>query len=267
MIPEFLAWPEAAIHVLAEAGQPIHYREVSNRIVQQGLTRSVGVKPAKQTNVALHRLLRQGRVVKLDRGIFALPTIANQMLQDTGEEIEADSSDPERLTVKAYGLYWSRDLVDWEATGPGKLLGHRSVTQVDFANQDGIYLLHRKNEVVYVGQTRTLKSPAGLYNRLKTHHTDFRRADRWEAFSWFGFRPVDSKTGKLLKAPETATIGDVINILEAIFIEGVMPRLNMRRGEGTKEWLEPNRYSQVRDREFIVRRFIKALQPVGQDFS
>lgn len=256
-------WEEATLRVLEGAGTALHYTEVSDRIVQQGLIHPVGAKPTDQTMVNLLRLLEKGRVAKISRSTFALPDIAKQIIFGTSKEADAGTPDPRRLTVNAYGLYWKRDLVDWEATGPGRLLGSSGGTRVDFAGQTGIYLLNNGNEMVYVGQSRTAKKPSGIYNRLKAHHRDHRRTDRWDTFSWFGFQPVDSFTGVLLQSPETATIGDVIDILEAIIIEGLMPRLNMRRGEGTKEWLEANQYFQVEDTELIRRRF-EALAQVGQ---
>ena len=254
-----LTWEQASLRVLQEAREPLHYTEVGDRIAKQGLTRSVGVKPANQANVALHKLVKDGDIQKIGRGLFAIPEVALQVAEDD----EAIASDPSRLTVNAYGLYWRRNLVDWDATSNGRLLGNAGSTLVDHADQDGIYLLYSGNEIVYVGQSRTPNSRAGLYMRLKSHHMDYRKTDRWDTFSWFGFRPVEGETGDLLQAPETATIGDVINIIEAIFIEGLMPRLNMRAGEDTKDWLKANQYFQVEDPALIARRFA-ALSQVGQ---
>ena len=62
--------------------------------------------------------------------------------------------------------------------------------------------------------------------------------------------------------PENATTKDVIDLIEGILIEGIMPRLNMRRGEGSKAW-EPNLYYQIEDPEFIVRK-LSALGTLGQ---
>ena len=233
---------------------------MGDRIAQQKLTKSFGANPGNQANGYLHDLVKEGRVVKVSPGIFALPDIAEQLLQNSDEELDAHTDDPARLMVNAYGLYWKRDLVDWEASGPGRLWGKGGGERVDFAGQVGIYLLHSGNEVVYVGQSRTVQSTTGLYNRLKDHHTNFRRTDRWDTFSWFGFRPVNSDTGELGLAPESAGMGDVIDVLEAIFIEGLMPRLNMRSGEGTREWLEANQYFQEEDPKVIQRRFAALAQ-------
>ena len=263
MTKNFLTWDQAVLHILEEARQPLHYIDVSDRIVAQRLTRSFGATPANTTNATLSRLIEKGRVTKIRPGLFALSTNVGKGVQEEQGDVEWTDPDARPLTVNAYGLNWKRDLVDWAAKGNGCLWDHAGGTDVDFADQDGIYLLLSGNEVVYVGQSRTLQSPAGLYNRLKSHHTDFRRTTRWDSFSWFGFRPVDSESGDLLQALEIATIDDVINIIEAIFIEGLMPRLNMCRGEGTKEWLEANQYFQREDPALLERQ-VKALMEAGR---
>ena len=255
-------WKEAVLFVLKEAGQSLHYTEVSDRIVQQKLTKSVGAKPANQVSVSLHQLIKDDCVVKVARGIFALPKIVDQEMQSREEEEAAVAQDIKRLQVNAYGLYWNRAVVDWQSSDKGQLLGQAGGNPVNFADQDAIYLLHHGNEVVYVGQSRTVQSTAGLYKRLKAHHTNFRRTDRWDMFSWFGFRPV-GEDGTLSFAPETASVVDAINVLEAILIEGLMPRLNMRRGEGTGEWLEANQYFQVEDSKVAARR-LAALTDLDQ---
>ena len=150
--------------------------------------------------------------------------------------------------------------MDWEPT-KGRLLGNAGAGDVNFADQDGIYILHNGNEVAYVGQSYTpTTETAGLYSRLRNHHNDKRKSDRWESFSWFGFRPVN-EDGQLLPAEGSATTKEVINLIEGILIEGLMPRLNMRRGEGSKAW-EPNLYNHVEDPLITLKR-LQALADLG----
>ena len=260
-----LTWDNAVLHVLGEADAPLHYTEVGARVAQQGLTRSVGANPAAGAMSALRNLLKDAKVVAVvgQRGVYALPAIA-QKVAAAAEAQEVAETSPDRLIVNAYGLYWSRSLVNWDAaatSNDARLLGSAGGNPVDFADQDGIYLLHNGNEITYVGQSYTPNTEAaGLYSRLLSHHKDSRKSDRWDTFSWFGFRPVDDN-GQLLQTPETATIRDVIDLLEGIFIEGLMPRLNMRRGDGAKAW-ESNLYSQVEDPRLITNR-LSALATVG----
>ena len=102
---------------------------------------------------------------------------------------------------------------------------------MDFADQDGIYLLHHASEIVYVGKTHTTKSDRGLYGRLRVHNKDARKSGRWDAFSWFGFRAVNHETGDLEEPPESVPAKDAITLTETILIECLMPRLNVRSGE------------------------------------
>ena len=264
-----LTWEQAALQILQEAGEPMHYRAVADRIVDQRLTRSVGATPPSQANYALRSLMKSGAVAQAEGpGMYALPEIAEQERQEA-DRVEDDAvaavTDDSRLTVKAYGLYWNRNLVDW-TPGPSsrqaQLLGDAGSGWVNFADQDGIYLLQSGNETVYAGQSYTPGTDAaGLYGRLRSHHRSNRKADRWDTFSWFGFRPV-GEDRRLLPTPGSSTAKDVIDLIEGILIEGLMPRLNMRRGEGSKAW-EPNLYDQVEDPQLIAKR-LSALAQVGQ---
>ena len=247
----------------------MHYRAVSERIVEQELTRSVGATPAGQANYALRSLMKSGAVAQAEgTGMYALPEVVEHEREEAAraeDEAAEAVTDDSRLTVKAYGLYWDRELVDW-TPGPtsrqAQLLGDAGSGPVNFADQDGIYLLQSGNETVYAGQSYTPDTDAaGLYARLRSHHRSSRKADRWDTFSWFGFRPV-GEDRRLLPTPGNATPKDVIDLIEGILIEGLMPRLNMRRGEGSKAW-EPNLYEQVEDPQIIARR-LSALVQAGQ---
>ena len=263
-----LTWQQAAIEVLKTEGKPLRTTDVGALIAERQLTASVGAAPTQQASVALRTLLKTGEIRQVGK-LYALPEIADQAIKAAAAEADADyeaSTDENRLTVKAYGLYWSRNFVDWSLAN-GRLLGRSTVATetVDFADRDGIYLLHNGNEVAYVGKSYTPASTAqhGLYRRLKDHNEHHRRTDRWDTFSWFGFGPVDPEDGRLLPAPGNATLSDVINRVEAILIEGLMPRLNMRAGEDSKEWLEPSQYFQVEDPNLFIRR-LNALAIISQ---
>ena len=46
---------------------------MGDRIAQQKLTKSFGANPGNQANGYLHDLVKEGRVVKVSPGVFALP--------------------------------------------------------------------------------------------------------------------------------------------------------------------------------------------------
>ena len=94
------------------------------------------------------------------------------------------------MFVKSFGLFWRRDEVDWHpGTGkPFRLLGRcganrGSIRIADFREQSGIYILYGNHGASYVGLS------SNLGNRLKDHLWD-QHEDKWDRFSWFGFRKV-----------------------------------------------------------------------------
>ena len=244
-----MSWQDAILKVLSQAIEPLDYHEITRQIGEQGLRPLSGATPATTVNRNLGILIAERKVVRMGRGKYALPETAERSEQEEAAEeaaAEEAAADPGRLTVKAYGLYWDRNVVDWSPVA-GKLWGQQeeNATPVNFADQDGIYLLHSWNEIVYVRQTFTRRGEAGLYGRLRNHHTDRdkRKSDRWDTFSWFGFKPVD-ESGNLLESPGNGDLAAVIDVLEATFIEALMPRLNMQAGRGSKLLRETGLYFQ-----------------------
>ena len=243
-----MVWQDAILKVLEGAGEPLHYNEITRRIGEQGLRQITGATPARTVNSILRSLKNEQKVTQRGSGVYAVPEVAEQLKKrESDEETEAEeaATNPERFAVKAYGLYWSRGLVEWETRRSGRLWGRQfeESLPVDFAKQDGIYFLHKGSEIVYVGQTLTGTDQAGLYARLLFHHTDRRKRDRWDAFSWYGFRPV-SDEGTLGDAPSGGNLREIIDAVEAMFIEALMPRLNMRSGDGSKEIRDTGLYIQ-----------------------
>ena len=136
--------------------------------------------------------------------------------------------------IKAFGLFWKADRVDWGTRGPGRagrLMGARGrgggAQAVDFRQQHGIYALYSDFELVYVGQTG---ANTGLLGRLNGHRSDH-LADRWDRFSWFGTRRVLT-TGELAKGASAPTVQrkQGLDIIEAVTIAIAEPRLNLQRG-------------------------------------
>lgn len=250
VIDREMNWQDAILAVLNEADEPLDYNEITRQISERGLRTLTGATPASTVNRALGASVVEQKVVRTGRGLYALRETAKRSEEEEAAEEKAAveaAADPQRLTVKAYGLHWDRTLVDWNPA-KGLLWGQQDeqAKLVNFADQDGVYLLNSWNEIVYVGQTFTRKGEAGLYGRLKDHHMgrDKRKSDRWDTFSWFGFRPVD-ENGNLLAAPTSGDLAGMIDVVEAMFIEALMPRLNMQTGRGSKLLRETGLYFQA----------------------
>ena len=248
MTTQNLSWRDAVLKVLREAGEPLHYGEVADRIMAQRLVNTRTATPHATVNSNLRVLVREtrrrsveNRVVAIDgqRGWYVMGDVAENVM---AEEYASDNNG--MIKVAAFGLFWRRDRVDW-GDPRRQLMGQQSkdAIEVDFADQDGVYFLHDGREVMYVGKTFTPSSNYGLYTRLKHHHDDPRKTVYWDSFSWFGFRGV-SENGQLRRTPENANFESVVSLIEAIFIETLLPRLNQQSGEGMNQAREDGLYFQ-----------------------
>lgn len=181
-------------------------------------------------------------------GTSSIETSSPASLFAEDEEESVLAGDAE-VSVAAYGLYWERDKVEWDVSGQRvELLGqqNQAATPVNFADQQGVYLLHQMQMVTYVG--RTVAESNGLSDRLKSHVRNPRRSGRWDRFSWFGVRSV-SQEGELLSAPSSLSIDLLITILEAVLIETFLPPFNDKSGD-----LMGELYEQVIDPEIAKQR-------------
>lgn len=219
-------WKQAIIDVLSNSGRSLHYSEITKRILENGLKSSVGATPAQTVNAQLSVAIRNGdpTFVRTDPGVFGLtvyPKLAGQT-EPFGDGDE--DSEEEYGALTSLGMFWSRDRVKWQTRG--RLLGRQDpkAADVDFANQIGIYLLHDRDRVIYVG-----RATESIYARLYAHTSD-RLQSRWDRFSWFGLRPI-SENGELQKVNVSWKENTVIETLEAALIEALEPVQNRKRGD------------------------------------
>lgn len=234
MMAKELTWRQAIDEVLAAAATPLHYNEISERIIANKLRASLGATPAATVNAQISSSIKRDGVkspyVRVARGTFALAklprsTAKPQKAKLTPSVEESDETEAQYEVVTSFGMFWRRSAVQW--TSMPKLLGVQQLgaTAVNFAGQLGIYLLYDGREVIYIG--RTTDRPLG--RRLYEHTLD-RLAARWDRFSWFGLLPV-SDTGQLGSLPNEYDAAKIIPALEAILIEALEPRQNRKRGD------------------------------------
>ena len=251
-----MKWQEAIQKILGSSPVALHYREITEKILEEGLRKSVGASPAATVNAQLSNSIKVHRedspYRRTAKGIYTLRDrpIPPQPL-DEDEDIEPEIS---------FGAFWERDAVDWKRNPnlygvfQSEAVSKSDPTRVNFSGQHGVYLLHDVREVIYVG--RTTKGDLG--SRLYDHTRD-RLQGRWNRFSWFGFRPV-SETGelgqKLETLPEKYGMESLIATMEAVLIEALEPRQNRKRGDG----MDASEYRQVPDPEVEKKSFLKGVQ-------
>lgn len=125
----------------------------------------------------------------------------------------------------------------------GNLLGTTSgVGITDFREQIGVYVLFDKDLLpVYVGQAGN--GNANLFVRLKQHTNDH-LWNRWEYFSWFGLRGINSNNSlsnhDIVEKIYKSSGSDILNELEGILIVAMEPRLNKQgaRFPGAQEFFQ-----------------------------
>lgn len=249
-----LTWKNAIDKVLKTAQTPLHYKEIADHIISDGLRQSLGATPAATVNAQIASSIKRNGAnspyIRVSKGTFALrdkETNANAGKTQFNQMIEADE-EVQYDIISSFGMFWQKDAVEW-CPNP-KLLGMQQIgaMPVDFCKQLGIYLLYDGREVIYVG--RTTDRPLG--RRLYEHTID-RMSVRWDRFSWFGLLPV-SENGVLGQLPTTFDALKLIPALEAILIEALEPRQNRKRGDD----LAAVEYIQRIDPE-IQKKRIKAL--------
>lgn len=230
-MPNELTWRKAIEKVLSEAPGAIHYKDLTDKIIEEGLRTSLGATPRATVSAFLTTALnREGTKCpwrKIGKGLYIWKTKA--AITEAAEEISSATEETEEEgqydVISSFGMFWRREAIEW--TSNPKILGMQQIgaEAVDFSKQTGIYLLYDGREVIYVG--RATDRPLG--KRLYEHTLD-RLSSRWDRFSWFGVLPV-SDDGKLGTLQDTFESSKLLPALEAILVEALEPRQNRKRGD------------------------------------
>lgn len=219
-----MSWEQAITFVLRENGSAMRYTDIAAEISNRGL-KSVA-NPAASVATTLSRSIADGNqnFLRIGNGEYALREALNQKQPSSNSVEQSVEEEPETGALRAFGMFWQRDYVVWNSAP--RLLGRQTegAADVDFREQVGVYLLHDRDRVIYVG-----RAAETLFARLKAHTTD-RLGGRWDRFSWFGLRPVN-EDGSLGEPASAWTHGIVIETLEALLIESLEPPLNRKRGD------------------------------------
>ena len=246
-----LSWRDAIIEVLKEEDSAMHYADIAERIVDKNLRTSVGATPANTVGAVITTDIKEfgaaSVFVRSERGRYMLRSHETQQVdEELSEEVESDSG----RIVKAFGMFWRRDWVDWK-TAP-RIWGQQSkgAQNVDFRTQRGVYLLHDRNMTVYVGQAFDQPIASRLYS-----HTSGRLSGRWDRFSWFGLMGV-TENGCLREEDlkRQVDLSLAVNDLEGVLMEALEAPMNRRAGEGFKA-IE---YHQIKDEE-LDKAHLKSL--------
>ncbi len=219
------SWKSAIITVLTECKEPLHYSEITERIMTRGLKTTSGATPDATVNAQISASIKHDGAnspfLRVAKGTFTLRSVGAEAQQSV-TEVEVEISD---TVIHAFGIHWQREHVVWRRQP--RLFGRQQVAakSVDFSAQRGVYVLSDHHTVIYVG--RAVERDLG--QRLYEHTLD-RLSGRWDRFSWFGLYSV-SDAGKLEEKSLTPTFASIVSAFEAILIETLEPPQNRRRGD------------------------------------
>lgn len=149
--------------------------------------------------------------------------------------------------IRNYGFLWEKKYICRGSGGDGNA-GHlkgytRNKSIADLRDQIGVYVLYDRNQhIIYVGQAGN--GNASLFTRLK-NHMDGELWNRWEYFTWIGFRGVNAD-GSLSNQHNVDSgvsgfkYSDALNEIEGILIEVIEPKLNKQGGRlsGATEYFQ-----------------------------
>jgi hypothetical protein len=243
-----MSWEQAITLVLRDHGGAMRYTDIAAEVSNRGL--KTVANPAACVATTFSRSIAEGHsnFLRIGNGEYALREALTQPSLPGSSAQQAVEEEPDTGALRAFGMFWQRDFVVWSAAP--KLLGRQSegAAEVDFREQVGVYLLHDRDRVIYVGRAADT-----LFARLKAHTTD-RLGGRWDRFSWFGLRPVN-EDGSLGEPASAWTHSIVIETLEALLIESLEPPLNRKRGDN----FSGAEYLQVLDPDIENRRMKQAF--------
>lgn len=181
----------------------------------------------------------------------------------------ADATIVPAMLIKAYGLFWQADEIDWHPgrghRGEFRLLGRvgmnlGTLRVADFRDQRGLYILYGNYGPYYVGLVRDQPLGKRLKDHLHDHHSG-----RWDRFSWFGFRSVldasDADGVKRLRARAALSVGpsdEAIADIEALLIRA----LGLPSNRARMKFRDPDaaHWEQVKQHE--VEGLLAKLTPV-----
>ncbi|WP_172623790.1 winged helix-turn-helix domain-containing protein [Octadecabacter sp. SW4] len=224
-----LTWDKAIQKVLTAASGAMHYTQIAEDIEASGYRQVLGATPANSVNMIINKSINEkgdkSKYVRLGKGMYALRIELQKKSQEKPSAEETEEGEKSTGIIQCLGMYWKSENVSWK-NNP-KLFGQATPKSdtIDFSEQIGIYLLHDRDKVVYVGRVDEPRLGQRLFE-----HTKDRLNARWDRFSWFGLRPID-ESGNLGKSQDKIDFVSSISALEAILIESLEPPQNRRRGD------------------------------------
>ena len=250
------------VRIALAKGGPMTPTQISEWVLDNELRREWNLN---RTWGALNGLKNKGEVEK-EEGLYRI--VARRKLgatssSESGHEplegaAKASSVAGAGATklIPCYGMNWLRDQVEWDHNHNLIGKGSDDGMHVNFAYQNGVYVLYDWPNVTYVGRV----TRGRMYERLQEHATNQSGRWHWDRFSWFGMLSVGSD-GKLASHRETLDARRVIMAMETLMIAVLSPPLNDKSGDhlGDRYYQVPDEAIQERERKELADQFSKLM--------
>src|ERR1700675_1715051 len=136
-MPKELTWRKAIEKVLSEAPGAMHYKDITEKIIQDGLRSSLGATPASTVvSVAITAIKNEGEKCpfqKIGRGLFVWKVKAG-ITQKPSITVESSEEEAEVQyeIITSFGVFWRREAIEWVSTP--RILGMQEIgaEPVDF---------------------------------------------------------------------------------------------------------------------------------------
>jgi hypothetical protein len=122
-MPTELTWRKAIDKVLAPSPTPLHYTEITERIIAEKLRQNLGATPAVTVNAYISASIKHdgdsSPYIRVAKGTFAMKPgipgvpIVSQKL--TPEVSESEESEEQYDIVSSFGMFWRKDAIEWRA--------------------------------------------------------------------------------------------------------------------------------------------------------
>ena len=183
---------DAAWQVLRQVGEPLHYRDITERALGQGLVDTEGQTPARTMNAQLSTDIRSGdsQFVRVARGVYGLaqweremdeelPTSSSSVDRDreyltykeAAQQVLADSGRPlryEEITKRAM----DRDLVNPQGMTPEATMGAQLYQDIKSKGANSVF---RKEGQATFGLAAWEKGVSGIVHRAAKQRAAVKR--------------------------------------------------------------------------------------------
>jgi hypothetical protein len=120
-MPKQLTWRKAIEKVLSEASGAVHYKDIADKIIEDGLRSDLGATPAATVASHLSTAIKNEAGdcpwQKIGRGLYvwkAKAGIVAGAAAPIPEEIE-EADEDQYAVVSSFGMFWRREAIEWIA--------------------------------------------------------------------------------------------------------------------------------------------------------